>query len=138
MKKLVELNGEFGGWLEVDPVKLKRVATSFKAWLLTFDPLNDAQGLLFKDLPLVDAALDGTLPLPHQDNSHRREIGEGKLDWCLDKVAPFYNTIRGSLDEPPQVVMKDGRYFAWTEWEDPGQSPLGEGPHSATNVSRRP
>lgn len=41
IRKLVELDGEYGGWLEVDPVKLKRVALAFKDWLLTVDPNND-------------------------------------------------------------------------------------------------
>lgn len=75
-----------------------------------------------KDLPVVEAALDGSLPLPYKENPHRREIGEGDLDWCLDKLAPFYNTICGALYEPPKVIMKNGRYFAWTEFEDPPES----------------
>jgi hypothetical protein len=36
-----------------------------------------------------------------------------------DFSAPFYNTIRGALYEPPQVIMKDGRYYAWAEFEEP-------------------
>lgn len=118
IKKLVELNGEFGGWLEIDPVKLQRVATEFRNWLLTINLQNDRQRLLDKDLPIVEAAIAGTLKLPYYAHPHRREIGEGELDWCLDKIAPFYNTISGSLYSPPEVIMKDGRYFAWTEWED--------------------
>jgi hypothetical protein len=119
IKKLVELDGEYGGWLEIDPVKLRRVANEFRSWLETIHPNNDPLGFLSKDLPIVKAALDGTLPLPYRENPHQREIGEGDLDWCLDKLAPFYNTIHGSLDAPPKVTMKDGRYFAWTEFEDP-------------------
>jgi hypothetical protein len=120
IRKLVELDGEYGGWLEVDPVKLKRVANAFKAWLLTIDPTNDPFEFLKKDVPLVDAVLNESLQLPHKaSNPHNWEIREGLLDGYLEIAAPFYNTIRGSLDAPPEVIEKDGKYFAWTEFEDP-------------------
>ncbi len=121
IRKLVELNGEYGGWLEIDPVKLKRVATEFKKWLMTVDPTNDPFGFLQKDLPIVDAALNGTLPLPYlRSGPHNWEIREGLLDDSyMEASALFYNTIRGSLDAPPEVIMKEGKYYAWTEFEDP-------------------
>jgi hypothetical protein len=61
IRKLVELDGEYGGWLEIDPAKLKRVATEFKTWLLTVDPGNDSFGFLQKDLPLVISALNADI-----------------------------------------------------------------------------
>lgn len=121
IKKLVELDGEYGGWLEIDPVKLKRVATEFKAWLLTINPHDDPFGFLKDDLPLVEAALNGTLPLPYKGQEpHYWEWHEALLPREYSRAsAPFYNTIRGALYKPPEVIMKDGRYFAWAEFEDP-------------------
>ena len=118
-RKLVELDGEYGGWLEIDPVKLKRITTQFKNWLTTLDPEKDSFGFLSKDLPIVESVLNGTLSLPYrQANPHNWEIRESLLDWYLEIAAPFYNTLRGALHEAPQVIQKDGRFFAWTEFED--------------------
>jgi hypothetical protein len=121
IRRLVELDGEYGGWLEVDLVKLRRVATAFKTWLLTVDPDSDPFGFLKKDLPIVDAVLDGSIDLPYKNgHPHNWEVREGLLPSAYhDFSAPFYNTIRGALYEPPQVIMKDGRYYAWAEFEEP-------------------
>lgn len=121
IKKLVELDGEYGGWLEIDPVKLKRVATEFKHWLETECPRTDEFNIYKQNTPIVDAALAGEMKLPYKGFCpHNWELREGLLSraYTLNR-ADFYNTIRGSLDAPPDVIMKDGRYFAWTEWEDP-------------------
>lgn len=120
IKKLIELDGEYGGWLEIDPIKLKRVATIFREWLMVVDPGNDPFGFLKKDLPIVDQALKGELSLPYKKEPHARDLGERILpEEYMKNSSPFYNVIRGALDDPPQVINKDGRYFAWTEWEDP-------------------
>lgn len=123
IKKLVELDGEYGGWLEIDPVKLKRVAIEFKNWLMTVDSETDSFGFLKKDLPIVESALSGSMQLPFRGTEpHNWELREGLLPKNYRNIsAPFYNTIRGALYEPPKVIMKDGRYFAWTEFEDPPQ-----------------
>ena len=120
IRKLVELDGEYGYPKEVDIFKIKRAATKFKSWLLTVDCNNDPFGFLQKDLPLVDAALHAYLPLPYRhSNPHNWEIREGQLDWYLEIAAPFYNSIRGAdLCDPPQVIEKDGKYFAWCEFEE--------------------
>lgn len=77
MRKLVELDGPYGYPKEVDVVKIKRVAVEFREWLLTVDPTNDPFGFTQSDLPLVDAALNGDLPLPHRcSNPHNWEIRE--------------------------------------------------------------
>lgn len=124
IRKLVELDGEYGGWLEVDPVKLKRVATKFKKWLLTVDPNNDPFGFLQKDLQIVNSVLNNSISLPRKSNEpHRWERGEGLLPADYREIsAPFYNTICGALYAPPTVIMKDGRYYAWAEFEEPPES----------------
>lgn len=121
MRKLVELDGEFGGWLEVDPVKLRRVANEFKTWLLSVVPESDTFGFLQKDLPIVESALNGSMSLPYKGwEPHNWEIREGLLSKDYrDISAPFYNTIRGALYDPPKVIIKNGRYYAWAEFEDP-------------------
>lgn len=57
------------------------------------------------------------------NHPHNWEIREGLLpDRYHDFSAPFYNTIRGALYEPPEVIVKDGKYFAWAEFEDPTEN----------------
>lgn len=120
-RKLVELDGEYGGWLEIDPVKLRRVAKEFREWLLRVDPNNDPFGFIKYDLPLVESALNGQMNLPYKGwRPHTRDWGEGLLPREYTRVsAPFYNAILGGLEEPPEVIIKDGKYYAWTEFEDP-------------------
>ena len=120
IRKLVELDDETWGWSEIDPVKLKRVSTEFKVWLETVDPNNDQFSFLRKDLPLVEAALNGSLTLPFKGNyPHSRELGEGFLPREYTKIsAPFYSTIQGSHLVPPEVIEKDGKRYAWVEFED--------------------
>lgn len=124
IRKLVELDGEYGGWLEIDPVKLRRVALAFQQWLLTVDPNKDPFGFVRKDLPLVESALNGSMTLPFKEyRPHSWELGEGLLPKNYREAsAPFYNTIRGALNNPPQVILKDGRYYAWADFEEPFQA----------------
>jgi hypothetical protein len=120
-RKLVQLDEDTWGWTEIDMVKLKRVATEFRAWLVTVDPGSDSFGFLKWDLPLVDAALSGQMPLPYKGwEPHLRELGEGLLPREYTRIsAPFYNTIRGAHLTPPQIIEKDGKRYAWAEFEDP-------------------
>lgn len=119
MRKLVQLD-EDGYCMEVDAVKLERVARAFKAWLMTVDPKDDPFGYLKQDLPLVEAALQGRLPLPFKGTEpHQREVGEGWLDSdYLEISAPFYNTIFGA-NRSIETVLKDGKRYAWADFEDP-------------------
>ena len=121
MRKFVRLDDESWGWCEIDPVKLRRVALDFQAWLSTVDPAHDQFGFLKQDLPLVQAALSGQMVLPYKGfEPHTRELGEGWLPREYTKVsAPFYNTIRGAHLQPPSVIEQDGKRYAWAEFEDP-------------------
>lgn len=119
-RKLFELNGEYGGWLEIDPVKVQRLAKNFKKWLLTIDPKHDPFGFIKYDLPIVESALSGQILLPYKGgHPHAKDLGERILprDYTIIS-SPFYNAIRGALNEPPEVILKDGKYYAWTEFED--------------------
>ncbi len=118
MRKLVQLDDD--GWcVEIDPIKLRRVASEFKAWLLTVDPSRDQFGFLKQDLPLVEAALNGSMMLPYKGyEPHTRELGEGWLPREYTRIsAPFYNTIRGA-HRSIETVQKDGKRYAWAEFED--------------------
>jgi hypothetical protein len=119
IRKLVQLDDESWGWSEIDPVKLKRVSIEFKTWLEKVDPNNDPFCFLKKDLPLVDAALKGTLTLPFKRGyPHNRELGEGLLPREYTTIsAPFYNAIRGAHLSPPEIIEKDGKRYAWAEFE---------------------
>jgi hypothetical protein len=120
IRKLVELDAETWGWSEVDPIKLKRVASEFKAWLMTVQPQNDPFGFLKNDLPIVESALNGSMQVPYKGwEPHSWELREGLLPREYTKIsAPFYNTIRGAHLTPPEVIEKDGKRYAWAEFED--------------------
>lgn len=93
-KKLVEIeDGYGGGGLEIDMVKLRRVAKAFKAWLLTLDPSNDPFGFRARNLLIVDSALNETLELPFKDSRPAAwEMSEGLLPAeYSEKSAVFYN-----------------------------------------------
>lgn|SRR5690606_8454966 len=119
MRKLVQLDKD-GYCMEIDPVRLDRVAQAFKAWLLTVNSQDDPFGFLKQDLPLVDAALQGVLPLPFKGmEPHQRELGEGWLPSAYTEIsAPFYNTILGA-NRSIETVQKDGNRYAWADFEDP-------------------
>ena len=132
-KKLVELD-EGGFSKEIDPVRLARLANEFKAWLLTIDPYDDPFGFLSEDLPLVEAALNGTLPLPYKGQEpHYWEWHEAILPIEYGRAsAPFYNTIRGmsliinrdskGYTTGITLIEKDGKRYAWMEFEDPSKN----------------
>lgn len=124
ISKLVEINGRYGGWLEIDPVKTKRVATEFKNWLLTLDANNDPFSFLKYDLPLVESALTKEMELPYKGNiPHTRDLGEGLLPREYIKfAAPFYNTITGTLYKPTAVIQKGDKFYALAEFEQPQNS----------------
>ena len=109
MRKLVQFN-EDGYCMEIDAVKLERVAQAFKAWLMTIDPQNDPFGFLKEALHLVEAALQGPLPLPFRGiRPHSKAWGEGWLPLTYTEIsAPFYITIRG-VERSIETVLKDGK-----------------------------
>lgn len=129
IRKLVELDD--GGFSkESDPVGLTRVATEFKAWLLKIEPNNDPFGFLKEDLPLVEAALNGTLQLPYKGQKpHYWERHEALLPKEYGQASsPFYNMIDGmnlvvnrdseGYTTGITIIEKDGKRYAWMEFED--------------------
>lgn len=120
-RKLVRINDETLYFTEIDEVELKRVATIFEKWLLKIDPEHDPFQFLKKDLPLVKAALDGTLRIPYSaTDPHAWEIREGTIpSEYIEISSPFYNTIRGEHMVPPEIIEQDGHRYAWAYFEEP-------------------
>ncbi|VWX58295.1 hypothetical protein VARIO8X_130132 [Burkholderiales bacterium 8X] len=119
MKKLVLLDADTWRLTEVDPVKVKRYAQEFKRWLLQLDPEADRFGFLTIDLPLVEAAIEGKLPLPYTEpDAHETEIAEGRMPReYLHVSSAFYNTIRGEHCSLPEIVVRDGKRYANCDFE---------------------
>jgi hypothetical protein len=118
MRKLVQLDDD--GWcVEIDLIKVRRVASEFKEWLMSVDAAQDQFGFVKQDLPLVEAALNGSMVLPYKGyEPHTRELGEGWLPREYTRIsAPFYNTIRGA-NRSVETVQKDGKRYAWADFED--------------------
>ena len=138
MRKLVKLDS--GGWLtEIDPKAMRGEALALQVYIET---APEGEERLFqyrlKVLPLVRAALDGTLPIPYK--------GDEPYSWqlMLEGLAPrltevfsqvycrFMNRIAGSStwsapsvirtgnssDYVADIVIKDGERYEWVEFED--------------------
>ncbi len=105
----------------MDTVKLRRVGTQFKNWLLQLNIDSDSAKFLKYDLPLVESALDGSMSLPYKGSlPHTYERREGLLSRDYEEAsAPFYVTILGSHSVPPEIVERDGKRYAWPYFEDP-------------------
>ncbi|MDW5443185.1 hypothetical protein [Polaromonas sp. SM01] len=137
MKKLVKLDP--GGWLtEIDLKAMRREALTLRAYI---EAASEGEARLFeyrrKVLPLIQAALDSTLPIPYK--------GDDPYSWSLmlEGLTPrlteafchvysrFMNRIAGSStnsalstgtenksDWLSNVVVKDGERYKWVEFED--------------------
>lgn len=123
VKRLVQLDDEVLYFMEIDEIKLKRVALLFRKWLENIDPKNDPFQFLKKDMPLVEAALNGTLKLPYsKTDPHSWEMREGTIpDDYINVSSEFYNTIRGEHLVPPNIIEKDGHRYAWMYFEEEGE-----------------
>jgi hypothetical protein len=133
IRKLVALDGPYGYPKEVDPKKVLNSARKFKAWLLALSPDDDEFGFLQKDLPIAESVIDGSVSLPYKGwKPHNWESREGLLPREYTKIAaPFYNAIRSAAlcmpansDKPPEVIQKDGKYYAWCEFEEDPENPV--------------
>lgn len=138
MRKLVKLNSR-GLLTEIDIKVMRRKALALKAYIESA-PKQEEELFQYKAkvLPLVEAALNGSLQIPHK--------AEEMYSWrlMLDGLAPmlpdefdelyasFLNRIEGSphwsnpeflrtenlSDYHPDIVEKDGEQYEWVEFED--------------------
>lgn len=121
MKRLVQLDPVSKSFVEVDQKKMQRTARLLRTYLLGLDPMRDTYRIREQVLPIVDAALDGSLKVPISplDMPLRWELTEGLLPREYSRIAaPFFNTIMGSHRTVPQIVEKDGKLYAMMEFED--------------------
>jgi hypothetical protein len=124
MRRLVEIDPETFYAREVDTRRLKREAQELKTYLLELNPRDDTVGLRRLIMPFCDQALAGTLDLPVDVG--RKPILTSRIEDMGGTVPPgfeelyarFFNTATGVRAEVEAPVHKDGRVWAWMEFED--------------------
>ena len=137
MRKLVKLDPNLY-LTEIDMKSMRREALALKAYIESA-PQQEEELFQYKTkiLPLVEAALNGSLQIPYRDEPYSwRLMLEGLapmlLDEFLDPYAAFFNRIRGSAgcsdpaylrtgkiaDYHPEIIEKDGEQYQWVEFED--------------------
>lgn len=124
VKKLVELDAETMFTKVVDEKRLYREAEQLKGFLLTLNAENDANGLRDKLLPICDDVLTGKIRLPLKDE--QLPVGavqvlhwEGSLPAGFKKIyGAFYQTAVGGHVDFQEIISRDGKCFAWMEFED--------------------
>ncbi len=139
MRKLV-LKDKDGALTEADPKALRREALALKAYIESA-PKREEQKFQYrvKLLPLVEAALNGTLEIPYKEPEpyNLRLSLEGfepmlPQPFSSEVYSPFINRIRGSalcsdptylknkdiLDYSPVIIEQNGQRYQWVEFED--------------------
>lgn len=138
MRKLVKLDPH-GYLTEIDMKDMRRKALALKAYIESA-PRHEEELFQYKAkvLPLVEAALNGSLQIPYKGGEPYswRLMLEGLepmlLDEFADLYAPFCNRIDGSSrwsnpgflrtgeisDYHADIVEKDGEQYQWVEFEE--------------------
>ena len=122
-RRLVELNAFFYS-KEVDRKRLLREARDLRDYLLKLDPKDDQHDLRRRVLPFCEEALKGTLQLPVNvrqqpvDTTRILDIGGLLPDGFEELYARFFNTATGARAEVAQRFEKDGKTWAWMDFED--------------------
>lgn len=123
-RRLVEIDSRSFRSKEVDLMRLKREALELKDYLLRLQPEVDTIGLRGLVMPICETALAGTLALPldpHQKPvlTTRVEDMGGKIPKGFEELyARFINTATGSRAEIETPIHKDGKVWAWMEFEE--------------------
>lgn len=126
-QRLVKIHPETKCYLEIDPFRLKREATELKSFLENeFDRSDDQYKIFDNIMPLVNAALDGSLDLPFDKWPLRYVSTEGLLPRSFTKLfAKFKCTASGTPLERLTITLIDGEAFALMDFEE-----LGDYPHN--------
>lgn len=121
MRRLVELDPVSKRFMEVDTKRVKREALALKEYILAA-PAEEEEQFRYRSeiLPIVEAALNGTLELPYRGYwPYQWEGGEGLLPRNYSRLeANFYIPVMGSHLDAPKIIVKDGKEYAWMEFED--------------------
>ncbi len=139
MRKLVLLTNRYGALTEVDPKALRREALALKTCIESA-PRKEEKQFQYRQklLPLVEAALNGTLQIPLKGDGPYpvRWMEEGFEPWLPEPLSEMYFTFLGRvrgvahlsapsylkthdiMDYVPEIVEKDGQRYEWVEFED--------------------
>lgn len=116
-RRLVELD-ENGYAREVDWKRLKKRALVLKAYLDNTPPPPEVPNLRERTMPLIVDALSGALQIPAQ-SPFNWETREGLLPAEFDLFWSNFFYIACGLDRDyANRIEKDGKVYAWVEFED--------------------
>jgi hypothetical protein len=132
-ERLVRVNAD-GLLLEIDPLRLRRVATELRDAILKGIPTNrDDFGLRSLTLPFVERVLEGKEELPCVDSLRfesgelkwqEREFGLGPdLATITKALAPFYCVVSGLKFARNPIEEVNGERYVREEYEEPGDWP---------------
>lgn len=123
-RRLVELNPVTMYAKEVDLRRLRREAGELRAYLMALSDEQDPEGLRGRVLPFCEAAISGNLELPLSPSEKPINIvrvldSGGYLPKGFEELyARFFNTAQGSRAEVEHPIYKQGKVWAWMEFED--------------------
>jgi hypothetical protein len=122
MKRLVEIDPKTGITKEFDHKVIRLSAQALKDYLLNLKAEDDKYDLRGKVLPIVEDALTGNLRLPLDRRPLEYELTEGLLPGEYSRTSArfwVYAMGMGGLgSELIQRIDKDGKAYAWMEFED--------------------
>lgn len=133
MRKLVELDPASMMTKEFDLVKIRRSAEALRNYLLGLSSGDDQYRIRDLVLPIVEEALAGRLVLPFDvhEKPLRYESVEGLLPQeYVNLSAPFFLSITGMSGLGSDLIKpihKDGKLFAWMEFEGEAGEQRGPG-----------
>lgn len=117
-RRLVELD-ENGRAKEADRKRLCRRAMIVKEYLDRTESPEDIPNLRERAMEVVVAALNGALEIPEIHDPFIWEGREGLLPREFFRVwAPFMNMVAGLDCDYANRIEKDGKLYAWVEFED--------------------
>jgi hypothetical protein len=122
MRRVVQLDPQTFFAMEIDTSRLAREAKELMRCISRIPAEMDADGYYRKLVPLCEAAIAGSLPLPLDVDrtplnlAHLRDIGTELDAEFVELYARFMNTATGSRIEGPPF-KKDGKTWAWMEFE---------------------
>ncbi|WP_148044737.1 hypothetical protein [Stagnimonas aquatica] len=124
MKRLVELDLNTRYALEVDGLRLIREARDLQEYLVALKPSRVAELLRSKVLPFTSAALRGSLKVPLEPHANPIHVtrfedmyGEPLPPGFEHLYACFFNTAVGARADVEHKIERDGRLWAWMEFE---------------------
>lgn len=122
MKRLVEIDPNTGITKEFDQKAIRRSAQALKEYLLNLKTEDDEYNLREKVLPILEDALTGNLKFPLDRQPLQFELTEGLLPREYSRTSArfwvYAMGIGGLGSELIQPIHKDGKAYAWMEFED--------------------